>query len=47
MNRVNASIAILMALALIVGWFLGKLSNDAFMLTAGAAIMYFFPKAQK
>lgn len=45
MNRVNAAIALVFALAIVAGWFLGKVSNDAFMGLAGGAIVYFFPKA--
>jgi peroxiredoxin len=46
MNRVNSIIAILLTGAVIAGYFLKMISNDAFMGLAGGAVVYFFPKAQ-
>ena len=44
MNRVNSVISILFALAITVGFFMGKIDDSTFMGIAGMAIVFFYPK---
>ena len=44
MNRINAAIGILFALALTAGFFLGKVEEQAFIGLAAICIGFFFPK---
>jgi hypothetical protein len=44
MNRVNAWIAVLFASALIAGFFMTKIDEQAFIGIAGLCIGYFFQK---
>ncbi len=47
MNRVNSFIGLIFALALVAGFFLKLITADAFLVIAGVAIGYFFPKNDK
>ena len=44
MNRVNSFIGVGFAIAIMVGFLVGKITTEAFMVIAGVAIGYFFPK---
>jgi hypothetical protein len=46
MNRVNATISIIFALAIVIGFFIKVISPEAFMGLAGACIVFFFPKSE-
>jgi uncharacterized membrane protein len=47
MNRVNSFIGLIFALALVIGFFCKLITADAFLVIAGVAIGYFFPKNDK
>ena len=47
MNRVNSAISVVFALAVAIGFFIGKIDSAAFMGLAGACIVFFFPKTDK
>ena len=47
MNRVNSFIGLVFAVALVIGFFADKITADAFLVIAGVAIGYFFPKNDK